>query len=206
MYKTVDPIPKYIAEKKAAGSPPQEQVAYQRGQCKNPTCKWPHIMQPKGDKGYDNNKARKDNTPHVKQAQPQNPKQPFNIDLPRNILDQIGPKAGQGANVGQYSHNQKRAITKLMSLQRNTSHNRESQGGFSNWANVSEAPFESAQERRHVLMRVRIDDDSQRILGTARQNKDIAEKRIMYDHLGRHEDTLKVHHRFLISNIAPIIS
>ena len=54
-------------------------------------------MQPKGDKGYDNNKARKDNTPHVKQAQPQYPKQPFNIDLPRNILDQIGPKAGQGA-------------------------------------------------------------------------------------------------------------
>ena len=68
-------------------------------------------MQPKGDKGYDNNKARKDNTTHLKQAQPQNPKQPFNIDLPRNVLDQIGPKAGQGANVGQYSHNQKRAIT-----------------------------------------------------------------------------------------------
>ena len=55
-----------------------------------------------------------------------------------------------------------------MSLQRNTSHNRESPGGFSNLANVSEAPFESAQERRHVRMRVRIDDDSQRILRTAR--------------------------------------
>ena len=51
-------------------------------------------------------------------------------------------------------------------------------------------------------MRVRIDDDSQRILRTARQNKDIAEKRIMYDHLGLHEDTLKVHHKFLMNNIA----
>ena len=62
--KTVDPIPKYIADKKA-GVSPQEKTAqycysYQRGQCKNPTCKRPHIMQPKGNKGYDNNRARKD--------------------------------------------------------------------------------------------------------------------------------------------------
>ena len=77
-------------------------------------------MQPNGDKGYDNNRARKDNTPNVKHTQPQNPKIPFNIDLPRNILDHIGPKAGQGLNVGQYSNNQEGAITKLMSVQRNT--------------------------------------------------------------------------------------
>ena len=62
-------------------------------------------------------------------------------------------------NVGQYSNNQKRAITKLMSLQRNTDTSGK-QGGFSNWSNVSEAPFESAQEKRQVLMRVRIDEDS----------------------------------------------
>ena len=117
-------------------------------------------MQPKGDKGYDNNRARKDNTPHVKHTQPQNPKIPFNIDLPRNILDHIGPKAGQGLNVGQYSNNRKRATTKLMSLQRNTNISGK-QGGFSNWPNVTEAPFESAQEKRQVLMRVRIDEDSQ---------------------------------------------
>ena len=60
-------------------------------------------MQPKVDKGYDNNRARKDNTPNIKHTQPQNPKIPFNIDLPRNILDHIDPKAGQGLNVGQYS-------------------------------------------------------------------------------------------------------
>ena len=92
------PIPKYIADK-IAGESPQEKTAqycyaYQRGQCKNPICKWPHIMQPKDDKGYDNNRARKDNTPNVKQTRPQNPKVSFNIDLPRNVLDQIGPKAG----------------------------------------------------------------------------------------------------------------
>ena len=76
------------------------------------------------------------------------------------------------------------------------------QGGFPNWSNVSEAPFEPAQERRQVLMRVRIDEDSQRILRTARQNRDIADKRIMYDHLGLHEETRKLHHRFLINDIA----
>ena len=81
------------------------------------------------------------------------------------LLDQIGPKAGQGMNVGQYSNNQKRAITKLMSLQRNTNTSGK-QGGFTNWSNVSEAPFESAQERRQVLMRVRFDEDSHRILCT----------------------------------------
>ena len=37
------------------------------------------------------NRARKDNTPNIKHTQPQNPKIPFNIDLPRNILDHIGP-------------------------------------------------------------------------------------------------------------------
>ena len=88
-----------------------------------------------------------------------------------------------------------------MSLQRNTNISGE-QGGFSNWSNVSEAPFESAQEKRQVLMRVRIDEDSQRILRTARQNRDIADKRIMYDHLGLHEEKRKLHHRFLINNIA----
>ena len=128
-------------------------------------------MQPKGDKGYDNNRARKDNRPNIKQTQPQNPKIPFNIDLPSSILDQIGPNAGQGLNVGQYS-NKKRAITKLMSLQRNINISGK-QGAFSNWSNVSEAPFESAQERRQVLMCVRINEDSQRILRTASQNRDI---------------------------------
>ena len=98
-------------------------------------------MQPKGGWGYDNNSARKDNTPNVKQTQPQNPKIPFNIHLPRNVLDQIDPKAGQGMNVGQYSNNQKRTITKLMSLQRNTTSGK--QGGSTNWSDVSEAPFES---------------------------------------------------------------
>ena len=158
-------------------------------------------MQPKGDKGYDNNRARKDNTSNAKQTQPQNPKIPFNIDLPRNTLDHIGPKAGQGMNVGQYSNNQKRGITKLMSLQRNINISGK-QGGFSDWSNLSEAPFESAQERRQVLMCVRIDEDSQRIVRTARQNRDIADKRIMYDHVGLHEETRKLHHRFLINNIA----
>ena len=57
-------------------------------------------MQPKGDKGYDNNRARNDNTPNVKHTQPQNPKIHLSIDLPRNILDHIGPKAGQGLIVG----------------------------------------------------------------------------------------------------------
>ena len=158
-------------------------------------------MQPKGDKGYDNNRARKDNTSNAKQTQPQNPKIPFNIDLPRNTLDHIGPKAGQGMNVGQYSNNQKRGITKLMSLQRNINISGK-QGGFSDWSNLSEAPFESAQERRQVLMCVRIDEDSQRIVRTARQSRDIADKRIMYDHIGLHEETRKLHHRFLINNIA----
>ena len=51
-------------------------------------------------------------------------------------------------------------------------------------------------------MHVRIDEDSQRILRTARQNRDIADKRIMYDHLGLHEETRKLRHRFLINNIA----
>ena len=77
-------------------------------------------MQPNGDKWYDNNRARKDNTPNVKHTQFQNPKIPFNIDLPRNILDHIGPEAGQDLNVGQYSNNQEGAITKIMSVQRNT--------------------------------------------------------------------------------------
>ena len=201
----MDPIPKYIADKKA-GESPQEKTAqycysYQRGQCKNPTCKWPHIMQPKGDKGYDNKRARKNNSSNAKQTQLQNPKIPFNIDLPRNTLDHIGPKAGQGMNVGQYSKNHKRATTKLMSLQRNINISGK-QGGFSDWSNSSESPFESAQERRQVLMCVRIDEDSQRILRTARQNRDIADKRVMYDHVGLHEETRKLHHRFLINNIA----
>ena len=103
-------------------------------------------------------------------------------------------------NVRQYSNNQKRAVTKLMSLQRNTTSGK--QGGFSNWSNVSEAPFESVQERRQVLLHERIDEDAQRILRTARQNREIADKRIMYDHLGLHEETRKLHHRFLINNIA----
>ena len=47
-----------------------------------------------------------------------------------------------------------------MSLQRNTNTSGK-QGGFSNWSNVSEVPFGSAQEKRQVLMRVRIDEDSQ---------------------------------------------
>ena len=111
--KSVDSIPNYIADKKAGQSPEEKTAQYcyssQRGQCKNPTYKWPHIMQPKGDKGCDNNRARKDNTPNVKQTQPQNPKISFNIDLSRNILDQIGPKACQRIIIGQYSNNQKKS-------------------------------------------------------------------------------------------------
>ena len=34
------------------------------------------------------------------------------------------------------------------------------------------------------------------------QKHSIADKRIMYDHLGLHEETRKLHHRFLINNIA----
>ena len=64
-----------------------------------------------------------------------------------------------------------------MSLQRNTN-NSSKHGGFSNWSNISEAPFESAQEKRQVLMRVRIDEDSQRILRTARQNKTLLIKEL----------------------------
>ena len=70
-------------------------------------------MQPKGHKGYDNNRARKDITPNVKHTQPQNPKIPFKIDLPRNILDHIGPKVGQGLNIGQYSNNQKKGYYQI---------------------------------------------------------------------------------------------
>lgn len=90
-----------------------------------------------------------------------------------------------------------------MSLQRNNNHNGETPGGFSNWTNISEAPYESLQERHQVLMRVRIDPESLCILRTARQNQDIADKRITFNHLeysGYNKDIQKVHHRFLIPN------
>ena len=171
---------------------------YQRGQCKRSGCPYPHVMAPKVDKGSNN----KRNGP-PKGTPTLNQKQDMYIDLPKNILDNVGPKAGQGSNAGHYSNNQKRTISQLMSLQK-TSNPRESNSAFSNWANINEAPYESAQERHQVLMRVRIDEDSLRVLRTARQNQLIADKRITYDYNGFdgfNTDVQKVHHRFLISNV-----
>ena len=145
---------------------------------------------------HDETKKKENLTPSASGPPPGTQfKKGVQFDLTQAQIDSVGAKAGGPNSKTGYSKNQ---IRKLNSMRYENENTEVQVRAFSSWGNPSAPPYQTNEERVNTLMRIRIEENDQRILKSDRQNQRF--KSVEYD--GKLDSNeIKTHHRCLLQNV-----